>query len=238
MGWILSDPLVRRPAGPGRRRSADAGRGGDLLRWPVVAVDSTDTALLGQTIVSVPRVLQPYRVPAARYTSPAWAELEHDPPVAAHVADRRHRRPRRRAGRLVRVPGRLAVGHRAAHRGRLAAGVPERVPAPGQRPRVRRGPRPHRAALRVPPVVLGPRRRAARGAVAAGLRHAAQRGARPHRGAGRRVGAARVREPRPRGRAVRGLPRGACRSTRRGSASPTSTAPTTSRCRCRATGRR
>ncbi len=41
-----------------------------------MAVDSTDTALLGQTIVSVPRVLQPYHVPSARYTSPAWAELE------------------------------------------------------------------------------------------------------------------------------------------------------------------
>jgi phenylpropionate dioxygenase-like ring-hydroxylating dioxygenase large terminal subunit len=42
-----------------------------------VAIDSGDTRLLGQTIVSVPRVLQPFRVPAARYTSPAWAELEH-----------------------------------------------------------------------------------------------------------------------------------------------------------------
>jgi phenylpropionate dioxygenase-like ring-hydroxylating dioxygenase large terminal subunit len=41
-----------------------------------LVVDSGETSLLGQTIVSVPRVLQPYRVPAARYTSPAWAELE------------------------------------------------------------------------------------------------------------------------------------------------------------------
>lgn len=42
-----------------------------------MAIDTPDTALLGQTIASVPRLAEPYRVPASRYTSPDWAELEH-----------------------------------------------------------------------------------------------------------------------------------------------------------------
>ncbi len=40
----------------------------------------------------------------------------------ACLADRRHGRPRRGTGRLVRVPGRVVLGHRAAHRRRLGCG--------------------------------------------------------------------------------------------------------------------
>lgn len=42
-----------------------------------MSATTEDDAPVGTTIGSVPPVERPFRVPAARYTSPAWAQLEH-----------------------------------------------------------------------------------------------------------------------------------------------------------------
>jgi phenylpropionate dioxygenase-like ring-hydroxylating dioxygenase large terminal subunit len=75
MDLILSDSSVVAPRRTGVPVATERARRPSTLA--VVVVDSGEDSLLGQTIASVPRVLQPFRVPAARYTSPGWAELEH-----------------------------------------------------------------------------------------------------------------------------------------------------------------
>ena len=103
-------------------------------------------------------------------------------------------------------------------RRRCAARLPERVPAPRERAVQRLGQRPDRDPLRLSPVVLGPRGPAARGAVATRLRRHQQRRVRLAVGAGRHLGRARVRQPRPERRAARGVPR--ARPRRDGVAAP------------------
>ena len=128
--------------------------------------------------------------------------------LAERLADRVHRRPRRRAGRLLRVPRRPVLRVDRARRRRRAARVPERVPSPWQLdlPGERRGPHPD--SLPVAQVDVGPERAVARGAVAQVVRRARQRRLPAVPGERRRVGAHRVREPRPRGAAAARVPRG------------------------------
>ena len=125
--------------------------------------------------------------------------------MAERVADRLHGRPREPAGRLVRAPLRHHLGADRAGRRRRAAGVPERLPPPRQHavPGRRRGA--DRAALPVPPVGVGPARRAAGGAVAPGVRRVPQRGPAAAARPGGGVGPARVRVARPAGGAARGV---------------------------------
>ncbi len=120
--------------------------------------------------------------------------------MATRVAARVQRRSRRVGRRLVRAPRRSLVGAHRARRRRGTARVPERVPTPRQ-PAVRgRGRGAHAAAVPVPPLDVGPPGPAPRGAVTQDVRGAAQRRLPPRPGAGRHLGPARVREPRPRSR--------------------------------------
>ena len=95
--------------------------------------------------------------------------------VAPRLADRLLARPRGRARRLLRVPGRLDLDPRRAGRRRRAAGVPERLPPPGQRhlPGHRLGAL--GAALPVPPVGVDHRGPPQPGAQPQGLRRHRQR---------------------------------------------------------------
>ena len=92
----------------------------------------------------------------------------------------------------------------------------------------------------LPPLDLGPAGPPARGAVAQGLRRRSRNDDFPLLpGAGRHVGAARVREPRPRRRAARSSSSRACPPTSRGRGARRVPLHVRHRtCRCRATGRR
>ncbi len=65
---MSAGPTAREERGPnGPARRAESGSG---------VTELTDDAPVGATIASVPSASTPIRVPSARYTSPAWAEME------------------------------------------------------------------------------------------------------------------------------------------------------------------
>ena len=98
----------------------------------------TNDAPVGSTIETGP--LGTARIPASRYTSRGVGRPRGRTPLAPLLADRRRPGPGRRARRLVRVPLRPDLGPHRAGRRRRAAGLPERLPAPGQRALPGRGP--------------------------------------------------------------------------------------------------
>ena len=163
---------------------ADVSSGGDVL---------LETPVARERVTAV-------KIPVSRYTSPGVLRARDDRRVAAGVAARVHRRPRRRrpatgsstAWATISVlivrgdDGVLrAFQNVCLHRGsELCSGSGSELA---------------RDPLPVPPVDVGPRRPAARGAVAPRVRRA-QRRLPADRRAGRHLGPDGVREPRPRRR--------------------------------------
>ena len=187
-----------------------------------------------------PRVT-PVKIPVSRYTSPEFfaREMESVWPQAwqlacsvdhvAHPGDFHEHRVGAISVLVVRGDdGELrAFQNVCRHRGSaLLRGIRER---------------PDRDPLPVPPLDVGPRRTAARGAVPPGVRALAATTTylrRSSTGAGRHVGTARLREPRRRRRATRRLPRAGSRRLRVGPPRRVPVHRGGRRCRRRATGRR
>ena len=176
----------------------------------------TDDAPVGTTITTVTRRRTPVRIPAARYTDPAWAELEEQRVwtktwqlacTLDHLANP--------GDWYEYTVGKYSVLIVRDDDGALRA-YQNVCRAPRQRALPRRGQRAHRDPLRLPPVVVGSARPTARGAVAQGLRRAAQRRVPALPRARRHVGAVGLRQPRHQRHAVGRVSRAGARRHRVG----------------------